>query len=121
MSVIFLFAGASSTKGHSLARFLKILSAIDVMLVQIWDVKDEAKNASNATDRSTNVETGRRLTHLLVAARSCFQRLSIAVRGYSSNCFQFFNLFQYFSHFHHRFPPAHNFFADVARKFGFGD
>lgn len=79
--VILCFAGAFSTKGHILSRFLKILSAIDVVLVQVWDVKDDAQNASNATDLSINFKTRHRLTHLLVAARSCFQRLSISVRG----------------------------------------
>ena len=74
------YAGPAFTKGRALSNFLKTMFRIDVILLHVWEQKDDPQSASKASDLSSNFISRHRVTDLLNAARTCLQRLSVAVR-----------------------------------------
>jgi hypothetical protein len=73
-------AGPAFTKGRALSSFLKTMFRIDVILLHVWDQKDDPQSASKTSDLSSNLISRHRVTDLLNAARTCLQRLSVSVR-----------------------------------------
>jgi len=79
MSSIMKHAGPAFTKGRALSSFLKTMFRIDVILLHVWDQKDDPQSASKTSDLSSNLISRHRVTDLLNAARTCLQRLSVSM------------------------------------------
>ena len=72
--------GPSSAKKEGLVLFLKAIPSIDSLLLRIWGRESTANKDSAASQGQAYSDVNHNLTSCLIAARSCFQRLSIAVR-----------------------------------------
>jgi hypothetical protein len=68
-------------EGQALSSFLKTISRLDVMLVQIYNPIADGKDSGKDSESSAfSLSSRHYLTQMLNSARMCFQRLSVAVR-----------------------------------------